>query len=195
MLISNLIVRENDTKPNIETASRILDPRQPLDLSHRSDFNSSDPCSGNPGGDVDRLVKILGVDQEIAADLLARFSERTVGHEPFAVANYNAYRRRCWLQWRSIQVLSISVELIRELYGLLQQVLSLVLIQGLFVMNKQDIFHECALQVDQHLEAAIDHALDVEGHRPLLHHLLHARVFHYLCVDAIAMGSRLEYDK
>lgn len=43
------------------------------------------------------------------------------------------------------------------------------------------------LGVDQDLETTVDHALDVEGHRPF--HLRNARVLHYLCVDAIAMRS------
>ena len=47
---------------------------------------------------------------------------------------------------------------------------------------------------DQDLESAVDHALAVEGHRLRIHHLCQARIFHYLCVHAIAMRSRLEHD-
>ena len=37
--------------------------------------------------------EVLGIDQEIASDLLARFYERTVGDERFAVAHQNDGRR------------------------------------------------------------------------------------------------------
>jgi hypothetical protein len=41
-----------------------------------------------------RLVELLGVDQELAADLFARLCERPVGDERFTVAYPDAGRRR-----------------------------------------------------------------------------------------------------
>src|SRR4029453_7891940 len=46
----------------------------------------------------------------------------------------------------------------------------------------------------QHLEAAVDHALVIEGHRPRLHHLRDAGILHHLGVDTAAMRARLEHD-
>src|SRR6266849_1989475 len=57
------------------------------DLHHWPDFDCAPATCWNPRGDVDRLVEVLGVDQEEAAELFARLGERTVGHEPFTVAN------------------------------------------------------------------------------------------------------------
>src|SRR5688572_1153674 len=39
------------------------------------------------------------------------------------------------------------------------------------------------------VEAAIAHALDVEGHALRVHHLREARVLHHFGVDAVAMGA------
>ena len=36
-------------------------------------------------GNADRLVEILGIDQEVAAKLFASLRERTIGHEAFSV--------------------------------------------------------------------------------------------------------------
>src|SRR5262244_3737789 len=63
------------------------------DLSNRPDFYRSDARSWNPSSDADRLVEILGMDQEVTGDLLARLHERTVGHEAFTVADQNDRRR------------------------------------------------------------------------------------------------------
>src|SRR5688572_29953634 len=46
--------------------------------------------------------------------------------------------------------------------------------------------------VDHDLEAAVDDALHIEGHR--LRHLREARVLHDLCVHTVTMSSRLEQD-
>jgi hypothetical protein len=45
------------------------------------------------------------------------------------------------------------------------------------------------LGVDQHLEAAIDHALGVEGHRFGVHGIRYALVLHHLLEDAVAVGA------
>src|SRR5215204_1040000 len=41
------------------------------------------------------------------------------------------------------------------------------------------------------LESAPEHALPVEGHALGIHHVLHARVFHHLRVDAVAVLARV----
>src|SRR5438128_12638966 len=88
---------EGTEKENVSLLSGASIRRQALDFPHRPDFNSSDPHSGNPGSDVDRLVEIPGIDQEIAANLLARLREWTVSHQAFPVAYLHADGRRCRL--------------------------------------------------------------------------------------------------
>src|SRR4029450_5956271 len=78
----------------IRTQSRMLIRGQARDLPHRPDFDSSDARPWTSNSDADRLVDILGIDQEVAGDLFAGFHERTVGHETFAVADPNDRRRR-----------------------------------------------------------------------------------------------------
>jgi hypothetical protein len=46
------------------------------------------------------------------------------------------------VQRRRVQVLPFCVKLICELHGLGQQLLALALVQDLFVMNQQDVFHK-----------------------------------------------------
>src|SRR5258705_13686084 len=65
---------------------------QVRDLNHRADFNCAPACRWNACGNADRLVEVLRVDQEVAAELFARFRERTVGHELSAVAHPDASR-------------------------------------------------------------------------------------------------------
>ena len=115
-------------------------------LSHRPDLDGADARPGNPTSDADRVVEILGIDQEVAGDLLARFDERTVGDERFAVAHPNDGRGRRRLQRRCVDILPLGVKLVRELHGLLKHLLLLglaELAEGLFVVvNQQHVFHE-----------------------------------------------------
>src|SRR5882724_13525323 len=67
-----------------------------------------------PCGDADRLVEVLDVDQVEAAEMFARFLERTVGHKPFAVAHPNAGCRRDRVQRSSDHILPIRLEVVRE---------------------------------------------------------------------------------
>ena len=48
--------------------------------------------------DTDRLVKILGFDQKVAAELLSRLGEGAVGDEVLALAHPDAGRRRDGMQ-------------------------------------------------------------------------------------------------
>ena len=69
---------------------------QARNLAQRPDLDRSGACPRYPTSDTDRGVKILGIDQEISCQLLARLDEWTVGDEWFAVADTNnrcAFRR------------------------------------------------------------------------------------------------------
>lgn len=87
--------------------SRTLLSRQARDLLYLSDLDRSDPRPWNSSSDADRLVEILGIDQEVSGKLLARLHERTVGHEWFTVAHPHGNRRGDRLQrrrapWRGV---------------------------------------------------------------------------------------------
>src|SRR5262249_59152242 len=97
---------------------------QARDLPHWPDLDRSDARSWNPSSDADRLVEILGMDQEVTGDLLARLHERAVGHEAFAVADPNDRRRWCRLQRRSTQIFPVGVDLGRLLDRFLKPLLS-----------------------------------------------------------------------
>src|ERR1700757_3399152 len=71
---------------------------QARDLFYRPYLDGSDARPWDPSSDVDGIVKILGMDQEIAGDLLAGFHERTVGYELFTVADPNDGGRRRLMQ-------------------------------------------------------------------------------------------------
>src|SRR5881296_3450198 len=86
--------------------SRTLLSRQARDLDDWPDLDGALARRGNPCGDGDGLVEILGIDEEVAAQLFTRLRERTVGHEPFAVAHPNARRHCCWVQRVGGQILS-----------------------------------------------------------------------------------------
>src|SRR5262245_26350514 len=127
--------------------------RQPHDLPHRPDLDRSDARARNPSSDADRLVEILGIDKEVAGDLLARLHERTVGHETLAVPDPNDRRRRCRLQRRSTQIFPVGVELMCQLDRFLEHLLSLglaELAEGLLVVvNQQHVFHRLYLHRHQ----------------------------------------------
>ena len=113
---------------------------------HRPHFDRSDARPWNPSRDADRFIEILGIDQEVACDLLARFDERTIGHEAFAVTDPNDGRCRRRMQRLSAQIFSVGVELVCELHGIVKHLLPLCLTEHakrLFVVvNQQHVFHE-----------------------------------------------------
>jgi hypothetical protein len=81
--------------------------------------------------------------------LLARFCKRTVSHEPFAVADPDAGRRRRRLQRGAGQILPARRELLRELQLLRVDLLPSAqaqLVSGLAEVNQQQVFHVCLLQ-------------------------------------------------
>jgi hypothetical protein len=58
---------------------RTLIGRQARNRYDQLDFDGAQACPWNLCGGADRLVEILGVDQELAAELFARLRERPVG--------------------------------------------------------------------------------------------------------------------
>jgi len=52
-----------------------------------ADFDAAALGSGNPGGDLNGLFEVFGVDEVIASDLFFGFGEWPVGHDGFAVAD------------------------------------------------------------------------------------------------------------
>src|SRR5438876_4719650 len=57
----------------------------------RADFDAAVPCAWNASSDRDCLIKVLHLDEVIAAELLARLGERSVAGHGLAVAH--AHRR------------------------------------------------------------------------------------------------------
>src|SRR5438309_3637335 len=85
---------EDASEPRTKLAAvfNILLSRQARDLDYRPDLDGTLARHGNPCRNGNSLVEIPGVDEEVAAQLFARLRERTVGHEPFAVAHPDAGR-------------------------------------------------------------------------------------------------------
>src|SRR5579864_6615457 len=65
------------------TRPRRLKPALPggqaRNFHHRPDFYGSPTASRDSLGNPDGLIEVIGVDQEVPAELFARFSERAVG--------------------------------------------------------------------------------------------------------------------
>src|SRR5262249_24676491 len=115
---------------------------QSRDLHHGTDFDRAQARARNLCRDAYRLVEVFGVDQEVAAEVLARLGERTVSHEPFAFAHPDAGRRRGRMQRGGSQIMPTRIELMRELRGLSIAMLPLGLAHRLLVkVNQQHISH------------------------------------------------------
>ena len=69
-------------------------PRQSGNFPHRPNFDRSDASPRYPSGDADSLIEILGIDQKVSSELLARLHERTIGHKLFAFAHSDNDSRR-----------------------------------------------------------------------------------------------------
>src|SRR5260370_18885054 len=80
-------------------------------------FNGAGTHGGNPCGDGDGFVEIFGLDEVIAAELLACLNERTVGHEPFASAQADAGGCRRRVELTTAQPLSGILDLLRAVRG------------------------------------------------------------------------------
>jgi hypothetical protein len=111
-------------------------------FDHWPNLDGADSRPGDAGGDTDGLVEILGIDKKIAAQLLARLREGTVGHMPFAVADPYAGGRGHRLQRVGGQIPAVRVQLVCELGGFFVTVLALCLIHGVLAhVDQQHIFH------------------------------------------------------
>ena len=80
-------------RPGMTASPSIINHDRP-DLD-RTNLGAGNPCGNGKGG-----VEIFGLDQIIAAELLARFRKRTVRRQCLAVANAHGGRRRRRLQAR-----------------------------------------------------------------------------------------------
>src|SRR5580704_10896750 len=111
-------------------------------LHHRPNLDRPFACARNTSGDVDCLVEVSGFDHEEAAKLFARLRERTVGHNPFALAHPNRGRCRHRLQRRRAQKLAICLERVGKLSRLPVTLLALDVGPGVFVgVNQQHVLH------------------------------------------------------
>src|SRR5260370_31473030 len=130
------------------TAGRALLIRQQVrELDHGPDLDRAATGHGNPRGDGDRLVAIPRIDQDVAAQVLLRLRERTVGHRPFAVADPDARRRGGPLERGGRDILPRGIELVRPLRPLAVTALALAVSQGVLVnVNQQHVPHDRALR-------------------------------------------------
>ena len=119
--------------------------RRVCDLNQWPDLDGSNARAWNSRGDANRFVAILGMDQEIARDLLPRLDKWPVRYERFALAHSNHGRRRRRLQRRRAQIFLVSVELVRKPHGFGKDFLLFFfsdLVEDDFVIiNQQHVFH------------------------------------------------------
>src|SRR5438552_6202132 len=114
-------------------------------LDDRPDFDGAEACHRNPSRDVDRLIAILGLDQEVPAQLLASFREWTVGHEFLVLTHANADRPRRGVQGGSREIVACRMQVVRELRRLHVTLLPLDIVEGLLVsVDQQHVFHSVA---------------------------------------------------
>src|SRR4051794_31804373 len=52
---------------------------RPVELHDRADLHGAEPGRRDPGGDLDRVVRVARLDQVEAAELLLGLRERTIG--------------------------------------------------------------------------------------------------------------------
>src|SRR5262245_11982251 len=119
-------------------------------FDQRPDFDRADARGRDTRGDAYGLVEILGLDQVVAAELLARFREWTVGDKPFAAADLDRSRGRGRMQLRAAHVLTAVLDAFGQLSVILEDLLLFGLAHlspGFFiVVNQQHVFHVCLRQ-------------------------------------------------
>jgi hypothetical protein len=71
--------------------------RQARQLKDGSNFHGSLLGSGYASCDIDCLVEVRRVDEEVTAELFARFGERAVRHLTLSLTDTNAGRSRNWV--------------------------------------------------------------------------------------------------
>src|SRR5262249_12634193 len=101
-----------------EASLESLDRRQTLQLKDGPNFDRPLLGAGNASRDFDRFIEVGRIDQEKAAELLARLRERTVGHLASSFTDANAGRGRHRVQGGSAQILPPLVKFVRQLDGL-----------------------------------------------------------------------------
>src|ERR671925_407711 len=89
-------------------------------LAHGPHLDRAHPRESAAGGEGQRRVEILHVDQHVAAEVLARLGEWSVGQQRLAVTHAHARRGRDGLQRIAGQVLATGPQLLGEL-GLLPE--------------------------------------------------------------------------
>src|SRR5207244_5488580 len=98
-----------------------------------------------PSRERGRLADVLGLDQEVPAQLLPSLRKWAVGHEPLALTHANAHRARCGVQRGRSEILARRMQVVRELRRLHVTLLPLDIVEGLLVsVNQQHVFHEVA---------------------------------------------------
>src|SRR5579863_7762435 len=107
------------------------------------DFDGALPGSGNPRGDPDRLVEILGLDEEESAQLLAGLGKRAIGHPALALADADARRGRHGMKRRSPLAAPRGTELVAEPGRFGEAALPLALGPApLVAVDQQHVFHD-----------------------------------------------------
>src|SRR6266511_3293752 len=71
----------------ISTTQRLLHGQQARDIDYRPHLDGAFTRHGDPSGNANRLVEIICLDEEVAAQLFPRLREWAIGHESFAVAH------------------------------------------------------------------------------------------------------------
>jgi hypothetical protein len=61
-----------------------------LDFYERADFDGAVLTGRDAGGDIDGLVKVVGINEKEAAQLFAGFRKRAVGHNAFSILEAEA---------------------------------------------------------------------------------------------------------
>src|SRR5215831_1639565 len=119
-------------------------------LADRTDFYRTNARQRPARRKGQGLVEIFDIDEHVAAEILARLSERPVGQEALAVAH--PHRRSCRRRMKRVtaQVLPPRREFLRGPYLTPVGVLALgqaALVPGLVEVHQQQIFHTCLHQL------------------------------------------------
>src|SRR5689334_7677776 len=116
-----------------------------LAVADRADLDGARARQRNPGGDGERFVEILHVDEHVAAELLARLRERPIGHQSLAIADPHAGCRGRRKQRMAAEVLSARPQLLRELERVPVDALTLARVEllpaRLIATDQQHVFH------------------------------------------------------
>src|SRR5438093_7721688 len=106
--------------------------RQARYFHDRTDFDRSEPRSGNALGNAHGLVEVGGIDQVISTQLFTRFCKRSVDDEAFAVAYTNAGGSRRRMKRRGVQIFPARMDVLREPRRFYVTLFALGVAQGLF---------------------------------------------------------------